>query len=175
MLSFRGRFVPRWSTGDVSGNATPANCDTAQKGFPFVTTTGHSRPGSPPAGKFQDGTSRAMPSPRWAGHQGSQPFLEAEHTELQELLLDRLHIVNSFTLVEIPTAVWPREWIWSPFKGPSSEFPALAFSYLLSLLSWALQSCRTGGWGGGKKGRSSPRAGHSTHCWGNGAEVCVWV
>lgn len=95
---------------------------------------------------LEQGTAR-MASPGELGHQGHQPFLEEKQAELyrlQELLMDRLHIINSFTLMEIPGAVWPREGTWSLFKGPSSEFPTLAFSYHLSLLFWA-ELCRAAG------------------------------
>lgn len=76
-----------------------------------------------------------------------------EFYRLQELALYRLHIVNSFTVMEIPNAVWPWELTWSPFKGLSSEFPALAFSFHLFQLFWA-HLCRPAGlktWVGGKK------------------------
>lgn len=64
-----------------------------------------------------------------------------EFYRLQELAMYRLHIVNSFSVMEIPNAVWPWELIWSPFKGLSSEFPALAFSYRLSQL-FRVHLCR---------------------------------
>lgn len=81
-----------------------------------------------------------------AAHKGEQGYLREEwvpdtllekHAEfyrLKELVMHRLHIVNSFTVMEIPNSVWPWELTRSTFKGLSSEFPALAFSYHLSQL-----------------------------------------
>lgn len=86
------------------------------------------------------------PSPRQAGIPGPQALPRGKTGQALQAAgaMDRLHIVNSFTLMEIPNAVWPRERIWSPFKGPSSEFPTLPFSYHLSpaFLRRPLQSCK---------------------------------
>lgn len=76
----------------------------------------------------------------------------AEFYRLQELVMYRLHIVNSFTVMEIPNAVWPWKRIRSPFKGLSSEFPALAFSYCLSQLFW-VHLCSAAGLGDGMGGK----------------------
>lgn len=93
------------------------------------------------------------------------PLLEkhAEFYRLQELVMHRLHTVNSFTVMEIPNAVWPWKLIGSPSKGLSSEFPALAFSYHLSQC-FRVHLCKAAGLeGGGQEGRTSPRVMHSMH------------
>lgn len=125
--------------------------DTEQKGFTFVTSTGtppgHSTPGSHTARDCQDGSGDLHPGPRQAGIPGPQALPRGKTRRALQAAgaMDRLHTVNSFTLMEIPNAVWPRERIWSPFKGPSSEFPTLAFSYHLSLPFLWVDLCRAAG------------------------------
>lgn len=146
---------------------------------------GSGTPGPHTALDCQD-YSRARSQPLYEGKQGylqervPASLLEkhAEFYRLQEVVMYRLHIVNSFTVMEIPNAVWPWKRIWSPFKGLSSEFPALAFSYCLSQFFWVHLCGAAGlgdGMGGARRKEFSQSNAFHTFDLGNGSVVCIWV
>lgn len=152
MLSFKGRLVLRWSIGDVSHKAILANLGHGTERFHICYQ--HRDPTRAQHARISHST--GLPGWQWgitqpqaipAGIPGPQALPRGKTRRALQAAgaMDRLPTVNSFTLMEIPNAVWPRERIWSPFKGPSSEFPALAFSYHLSLPFLWVDLCRAAG------------------------------